>query len=144
MILCKHQLDLKMKTEKIHTAPTIQRRAVKPLYSTPPSSSNWSFVSLWNLEFRPTTASNDMYETSFVPWGLDAPSLTEAMVWVIGIVTVRVSWRSSLGKKRRKIAERISWGIGKPPKPLCLVRIVGIVCGMDIVGRPIEPSGANE
>lgn len=105
------------------TPPTIHRSAVKPLYSTPPSSSNCSLVKRSNLEFRPTTASKEIYDTALEP-GMALP-YCEAKVCVRGIVIVLVNFRCNFGKNRLKILEIILCGIGNPPKPLSLVRIGG-------------------
>jgi len=68
----------------------IHTKAFNARYSMPPISSICPLVNIRKVEFLPTTASNEMYETGFVP------GRTFQLLGVIGtaagMVTVRASF----------------------------------------------------
>jgi hypothetical protein len=129
--------DLRHQVHKKHTPATIQSRALRARYSTPPSSyirSEFSYMkSRYNqhhtsicssesngkAEFLPTTASKEMYGTAFAPGGIWPPRC-DARVVDIGIVTVLVNWRLNLGKNLSTSFCITSYGMGNPPKSLCI------------------------
>lgn len=100
---------------------TIQSKTRKALYSTPPSSSICSAVRPSNRLFRPTTAAKVMYGTS-LSTGPSRPSGARAplppMVFVRGMVSVRVTDLVALGKNRLNRDFASERGVGKPPKSL--------------------------
>ena len=95
------------------TPATIQRRAFRARYSTPPISSSWSLVRKWKVEFGPTRVSNERYGAYLDP-GLF--SWSGANDVVTGIVTVLLNFFLSFGKSLAKREPMIVHGIGNPPR----------------------------